>query len=84
MHGNRPYFVGENLLQTSVEVKGLEFLGSYGSSVLALVAVATYVPLNSWIGNATGIQALRGGRYQAVAEPVRGGGGSALVVTPAR
>jgi len=42
----------------------------------------TVLPLDSWIGNATGIQALPGGRYQAAAEPVRSGGGSALVVTP--
>ena len=41
------------------------------------------LPLNSWIGNATGIQALGHGRYQAAAEPVRSGGGSALVVRPA-
>ncbi|PBB80925.1 ABC transporter ATP-binding protein [Mesorhizobium sp. WSM3879] len=43
------YFVGENLIGASVEVKGLEFLGSYGSAVLAFLAVATYVPLNTWI-----------------------------------
>jgi ABC-type uncharacterized transport system fused permease/ATPase subunit len=43
------YFVGQKLLETSVEVKGLEFLGSYGSAVLAFLAVATYVPLNTWI-----------------------------------
>ncbi|WP_176479012.1 ABC transporter ATP-binding protein/permease [Mesorhizobium sp. WSM3860] len=43
------FFVGQNLIQTSVEVKGLEFLGSYGSAVLAFLAVATYVPLNTWI-----------------------------------
>jgi len=41
------------------------------------------LPLNSWIGNATGIQALGHGRFQAAAEPVRSGGGSALVVRPA-
>jgi gamma-glutamyltranspeptidase/glutathione hydrolase len=40
------------------------------------------LPLNSWIGNATGIQSLGNGRYQAAAEPVRSGGGSALVVDP--
>ncbi len=40
------------------------------------------LPLNSWIGNATGIQALSGGRLQAAAEPVRQRGGSALVVRP--
>ncbi|RUU43228.1 ABC transporter ATP-binding protein/permease [Mesorhizobium sp. M6A.T.Ca.TU.002.02.2.1] len=43
------YFVGQKLLETSVEVKGLEFLGSYGSAVLAFLAVAIYVPLNTWI-----------------------------------
>ena len=40
----------------------------------------TVLPLNATIGDATGIQALGGGRYQAAAEPVRSGGGSALVV----
>ncbi|MGX5844486.1 ABC transporter ATP-binding protein/permease [Mesorhizobium sp. ArgA1] len=43
------YFVGGALLANSVEVKGLEFLGSYGSVVLALLAVAIYVPFNTWI-----------------------------------
>jgi gamma-glutamyltranspeptidase/glutathione hydrolase len=38
------------------------------------------VPLDSYIGNATGVQALPHGRYQAVAEKVREGGGSALVL----
>jgi ABC-type uncharacterized transport system fused permease/ATPase subunit len=38
------YFVGGALLMNSVEVKGLEFLGSYGTAVLALLAVAIYVP----------------------------------------
>ncbi|RVD64825.1 ABC transporter ATP-binding protein/permease, partial [Mesorhizobium sp. M4A.F.Ca.ET.029.04.2.1] len=35
-------FVGQKLLETSVEVRGLEFLGSYGSAVLAFLAVAIY------------------------------------------
>lgn len=43
------YFVGGELLRNSVEVKGLEFLGSYGSAVLALLAIAIYVPFNTWI-----------------------------------
>jgi gamma-glutamyltranspeptidase / glutathione hydrolase len=42
------------------------------------------LPLQSWIGNATGLQFLSHGRVQAAAEPVRRGGGSALVVDPAR
>jgi gamma-glutamyltranspeptidase/glutathione hydrolase len=40
------------------------------------------LPLNSWIGNATGLQSLGHGRYLAAAEPVRSFGGSALVVHP--
>ncbi len=40
------------------------------------------LPLDKWIGNATGIQNLGNGRLQAAAEPVRLGGGSALVVNP--
>ncbi|MGN6535335.1 MAG: ABC transporter ATP-binding protein/permease [Mesorhizobium sp.] len=43
------YFVGQKLISSSTEVAGLEFLGSYGSAVLAFVAVAAYVPLNTWI-----------------------------------
>ncbi|MDT4902886.1 MAG: gamma-glutamyltranspeptidase / glutathione hydrolase, partial [Pseudonocardiales bacterium] len=35
------------------------------------VVTGPVLPLNSWIGNATGIQALGHGRYQAAAEPVR-------------
>ena len=34
------------------------------------------------IGAVTGVALLGGGRFQAVAEPVRRGGGSALVLTP--
>src|SRR5436190_1919 len=34
------------------------------------------------IGAATGIELLGGGRFEAAAEPVRRGGGSAMVVTP--
>ncbi|HTZ45507.1 MAG TPA: gamma-glutamyltransferase [Jatrophihabitans sp.] len=40
------------------------------------------MPRDGYIGNATGIQFLPGGRFQAAAEPVRLGGGSALVVNP--
>ena len=40
------------------------------------------LPIDQWIGNATGIEFLPGGRFQAAAEPVRLGGGSALVVNP--
>lgn len=43
------FFVGQKLLETSTEVAGLEFLGDYGSAVLALIAVVAYVPLNTWI-----------------------------------
>jgi gamma-glutamyltranspeptidase / glutathione hydrolase len=39
-------------------------------------------PLPPEIGAAAGIAFLGHGRFQAAAEPVRGGGGSALVVHP--
>lgn len=43
------FFVGMKLIETSTEVAGLEFLGAYGTAVLALFAVAAYVPLNTFI-----------------------------------
>lgn len=43
------FFVGQKLIADSTEVAGLEFLGDYGSAVLALAAVAAYVPINTWI-----------------------------------
>ncbi len=43
------FFVGQKLLEMSTKVSGLEFLGDYGSAVLAFTAVATYVPLNTFI-----------------------------------
>lgn len=42
-------FVGMKLVETSAEVGGLEFLGIYGTAILALTAVALYVPLNTFI-----------------------------------
>ena len=39
------FFVGQKLLEMSTKVSGLEFLGDYGSAVLAFAAVAIYVPL---------------------------------------
>jgi gamma-glutamyltranspeptidase/glutathione hydrolase len=45
-------------------------------------ATGAVLPLNGWIGKASGIKFLPGGRFQAAAEPVRQGGGSALVVNP--
>ncbi|HEU5266235.1 MAG TPA: gamma-glutamyltransferase [Jatrophihabitans sp.] len=51
----------------------------------AFTAASGPVPsVNDVIGNATGVQSLGDGRYQAAAEPVRLGGGSALVVRPDR
>ncbi len=40
------------------------------------------LPHDQYIGNATGIDFLPDGQFQAAAEPVRSGGGSALVVNP--
>ena len=48
------------------------------------VATGPILPLDQYPGDATGLQVLRPGLYQAVAEPVRLGGGSALVVNPGR
>ncbi|SCW86245.1 ABC-type uncharacterized transport system, permease and ATPase components [Rhizobium mongolense subsp. loessense] len=42
-------FVGSKLVETSSEVRGLEFLGRYGSACLAFAAIAIYVPLNTFI-----------------------------------
>ncbi|QPC87238.1 ATP-binding cassette domain-containing protein [Mesorhizobium sp. NBSH29] len=43
------FFVGQKLLETSTAVQGLEFLGVYGSVILALTVVAIYVPVNTYI-----------------------------------
>lgn len=43
------FFVGQKLLETSTMVNGLEFLGHYGSAVLAFAAVTAYVPVNTYI-----------------------------------
>lgn len=40
-------FVGSKLIEMSSEVRGLDFLGSYGSACLAFAAVAIYVSLNT-------------------------------------
>jgi gamma-glutamyltranspeptidase/glutathione hydrolase len=45
-------------------------------------ATGPVLPLDQYIGSATGIDFLSDGRFQAAAEPVRRGGGSALVVNP--
>ncbi len=42
-------FVGSKLIETSSAVSGLEFLGSYGSACLTFLAIAIYVPLNTFI-----------------------------------
>jgi gamma-glutamyltranspeptidase/glutathione hydrolase len=66
-----PAFASSALAGTLTSQYGEQFTTTTGS----------VLPLDSWIGNATGIQALGNGRYQAAAEPVRDAGGSALVVT---
>jgi gamma-glutamyltranspeptidase/glutathione hydrolase len=45
-------------------------------------ATGPILPLDYYPGDATALQVLGGGRLEAIAEPVRLGGGSALVVTP--
>jgi gamma-glutamyltranspeptidase/glutathione hydrolase len=46
------------------------------------LATGPVLPLDNYPGDATGLQILGQDRYEAVAEPVRLGGGSALVVHP--
>jgi gamma-glutamyltranspeptidase/glutathione hydrolase len=46
------------------------------------VATGPVLPLDQYPGDATALQILGHGRFEAVAEPVRLGGGSALVVHP--
>ena len=55
------------------------FLDRYGPALGAFGQ--TFVP-NPEIGAAVGLEFIAGGRVQAVAEPVRRGGGSALVARP--
>lgn len=43
------FFVGQKLIETSSEVNGLDFLGSYGSACLAMLAVLIYVPVNTFV-----------------------------------
>jgi gamma-glutamyltranspeptidase / glutathione hydrolase len=57
------------------------FLAQYGP---ALTALGQKFVANPEIGAAVGLEFLGHGRVLAVAEPVRRGGGSALVVVPAR
>jgi gamma-glutamyltranspeptidase/glutathione hydrolase len=54
----------------------------YGEKFVA--STGTVLGINDVIGNATGVTLLPNGELQAAAEPVRLGGGSALVVKPAR
>jgi gamma-glutamyltranspeptidase/glutathione hydrolase len=46
-------------------------------------ATGPILPLDHYPGDATAVQILGHGRFEAIAEPVRLGGGSALVVNPA-
>jgi gamma-glutamyltranspeptidase/glutathione hydrolase len=47
-------------------------------------ATGPILPLDHYPGDATALQILGHGRFEAIAEPVRLGGGSALVVNPSR
>lgn len=42
-------FVGHQLISTSTSVRGFEFLGVYGSALLALAAVVAYVPVSTYL-----------------------------------
>lgn len=43
------FFVGGRIIETSTEVTGLEFLGSYASACLTLAAVIAYVPISTFV-----------------------------------
>ncbi|WP_248963484.1 gamma-glutamyltransferase family protein [Sphaerisporangium perillae] len=62
------------------------FIDRYGAELTALGHTLTTVPgpPAGELGAATGLEFLGKGKIQAVAEPSRRGGGSALVVTPAK
>jgi len=68
---NTALTTAEPAFLSSPEAAGLQALGQKFTST-------------DEIGAATGIAFLRGGLFQAAAEPVRRGGGSAMVVNPAR
>ena len=42
-------FVGSKLIETSSPVRGLEFFGRYGTACLTFLAIAIYVPLNTYV-----------------------------------
>lgn len=69
-----PRATQRNTAQTQAEPG---FLDRYGAELTA--RGHSFAP-NPEIGAATAVEFLRGGMLQAVAEPVRRGGGSALVV----
>jgi gamma-glutamyltranspeptidase/glutathione hydrolase len=48
------------------------------------LATGPILPLDNYPGDATALQMLNDGRAEAIAEPVRLGGGSALAVRPGR
>jgi gamma-glutamyltranspeptidase/glutathione hydrolase len=72
---------------TSAEAKfynstlAAKLTSKYGESFTLLTG--SLDPLLTYIGDATALQAMPGGQYQAIAEKVRESGGSALVVHPA-
>jgi gamma-glutamyltranspeptidase/glutathione hydrolase len=72
-----PRLTQRNTAATLVEAA---FLGT--PEAAALTARGHQLALSAEIGAATGIEFLDDGRFLAAAEPVRRGGGSALVVTP--
>ena len=57
-----------------------QLTGQYGEKFS--LATGSILPLDNYPGDATALQMLGHGRAEAIAEPVRLGGGSALVVQP--
>ncbi|MBV9822297.1 MAG: gamma-glutamyltransferase [Actinobacteria bacterium] len=75
---NNPQTDAEPAFLTSAV--GQQLISQYGENLRE--QTGPVLPRDNYIGNATGIEFLPGGRFTAAAEPVRLGGGSALVVNP--
>ena len=69
-----PLFCTSTLAQQLTSQFGEQFTETGGS----------ILPLDYYPGDATALQVLGGGKLEPIAEPVRLGGGSALVVSPSR
>jgi hypothetical protein len=71
-HVHRPHFYHSALAKQLTSQFGEKFT----------LATGPILPLDHYPGDATALQVLGQDRFEAIAEPVRLGGGSALVANP--